>query len=336
MGGRPPSPRVVAATVGRLDASSAWRRFEVDEPGEGWVRLADRLGDAGGLDAWYRTELAATARGHADLAGALIVYRLAGALAELVAGPLLDQRRCLELAPAAISLRFGDAARLDALSVSAPVAAVLAGDPDAGSPGSRVVAAPADMPAMAVDGLMAVFGPLAHAVRARAPFGLRGMWGTLADHLAEVAVRRAREQGRDVEAAWSAVSALIADLAAREPLLRARPRRQAVRWPGGTDLLVAKGTCCLIYKAAAGPGPGVPADGAGRGPGVPADGATGGSRAAAGRHAPAGSPGGALGTVALRRAIDEAACTSCPLRPEDDRATRYAAYLAQLRGAQRE
>ncbi len=322
MGGRPPSPRVVAATVGRLDASSAWRRFAVDEPGEGWVRLADRLGDPGGLDAWYRTELAATARGHADLAGALIVYRLAGALAELVVGPLLDQQRCLELAPEAISLRFGDAARLDALSVSAPAVAVLPGDPDAGSPGARAVGALADLRAVAVEGLVAVFGPLARAVRARAPFGLRGMWGTLADHLAEVAVRRAREQRRDVEAAWTSASALIADLAARETLLRARPRRQEVRWPGGTDLLVAKGTCCLIYKAAAGPG-------------VPADGATDGSRVADGCHALAGSPGGALGTAALRRAIDEAACTSCPLRPEDDRSTRYAAYLAQLRGARR-
>ena len=326
MGGPPPSPRVVAATVGRLDASSAWRRFAADGSGDDWVRLVDRLGDAGALDAWYRTELGATARGHADLAGALIVYRLAGALAELVVGPLLDQRRCLELAPEAISLRFGDAARLDALSVSAPAVAVLADDPGAGSPGARVVADRAGLRAVAVDGLVATFRPLAHAVRDRAPFGLRGMWGTLADHLAEVAVRRAREQRCDVEAAWSSASALIADLAAREPLLRARPRRQDVRWPGGTDLLVAKGTCCLVYKAAAGPGP---TSGPGRGAGpVPT---AGGPRAVGGRHARGDAPGSA----ALRRAIDAAACTSCPLRPEGDRASRYAAYLAQARGARR-
>lgn len=298
MGGRPPSPPPVAATVGRLDASSAWRRFAVDEPGDGWVGLAERLADARALDAWYRTELAATASGHPDLAGALIVYRMAGALAELVVGPLLDQRRCLELAPHAISMRFGDAARLDALSVTARSVAVLAADPEAGSPGARVVAAPDALRAVAVEGLVAVFSPLALAVRSRAPFGLRGMWGTLADHVAEVAVRRAREQGRDAGAAWEASSALVADLAGREPLLRARPRRQQVSCDGGTELLVAKGTCCLIYKAAAGPG---------------------GGRRSGDR------PGGA----ALRRAVDAAACTSCPLRPEPDRAARFAAYLAQ-------
>lgn len=298
MGGRPPSPRVVATTVGRLDASSAWRRYATDEPGGGWVPLAQRVADGPAVDAWYRTELGATARGHADLAGALIVYRFAGALAELVIGPLTDQRRSVALTPQAISLRFGDAARLDALSVSAPSVAVLPDDPEAGTAGARVVAAPADLRAVAVDGLRAVFAPLAHAVRARAPFGLRGMWGTLADHLAEVAVRRAREQRRDVESAWSAASDVIAELAASEPLLRARPRRQEVRWPGGVDLLVVKGTCCLIYKAAG---------------------------AAAPRAVPPTAGAGA------RRLVGAAACTSCPLRREDDRAARFAGYLAQSR-----
>lgn len=298
MTARSRSPLAVAVTVARLDESSAWRRYACDEAGDGWVQLDGRLADAGALDGWYRSELDGTARGHADLAGALIVYRFAGSLAELAVGPLLDQGRCVVLTPAAVSLRFGEAARLDALSVSASTVAMLADDPSAGEPGTAVVDSAADLPAVAVDGLLAVFGPLAMAVRARAPFGLRGMWGTLADHLAEVAVRRARERGRDVDAAWSDAEALIDELAAREPLLRARPRREVVTGDPGSATFVAKGTCCLIYKAAAVPAP---------------------ERTNAG---------------AARRLITAAACTSCPLRSPEDRHARFAAYMRRQAGGQ--
>lgn len=290
---------MVADTVAGLDESSAWRRFSTDATGDAWVRLDERLDDDDGLDAWYRAELAATARGHADLAGALIIYRFAGALAELVVGPLLEQRRCVVLTPAAVSLRFGEAARLDELSVSASTVALLADDPAAGEPGTTVVASGAELRTAAVAGLVAVFAPLAATVRARAPFGLRGMWGTLADHLAEVAVRRARERGRDVDAAWSAAERLIAELAAREPLLRSRPRREVVTADVGTATFVAKGTCCLIYKAAVPPGP---------------------ERS---------------GQAVAHRLIATAACTSCPLRSATDREARFAAYLAHLAGGQR-
>jgi hypothetical protein len=289
----PTSPRIVAVTVARLDQSSRWRRYTSDAAGEGWVGYQDRLADEAGLDEWYRSELDATARGHADVAGALIVYRLAGALAELVVGTLVDQRRSVALAPAGLSLRFGDAARLDEVSVSAATVALLADDPGATEPGAVVVGSVDALVAGALDGLVAVFGPLCEAVRARAPFGRSGMWGTLADHLAEVAVRRARERRRDVEAAWSAAETLVAGLAAREPRLRARPRRQVVAGRAGPSTFVAKGTCCLIYKAA---GP------------VPGRGA---------------SP---------RQLIAAAACASCPLRDPDDRAARFAAYEAQLLG----
>ena len=63
----------------------------------------------------------------------------------------------------------------------------------------------------------------------------------------------------------------------------------------GPQAVVTKGTCCLIYKAGGRPG----------------------DRGAA------------------ARLIAPAACTSCPLRREDDRARRFAAYLdvaVELRG----
>ena len=178
-------------------------------------RLDRRLADGRALDAWVASELRATAGGHRDLAGALIVYRLAGHLAELVVGCLLDQRRALPLGPATVALRFGDAARLDEMAVTSDSVSVLADDPDAGAPGTDVVPTADALRAVAADGLVATFGPVADAVRARAPFGLRGMWGTLADHVAEVAVRRARDQRGDVDAAMAAGDHLLDALATR-------------------------------------------------------------------------------------------------------------------------
>jgi len=285
-----PGPGVV--TVARVDASRAWRRFTTDAGGDGWMLLSDRLRDPAIVDAWYQAELAGTGRGHRDLAGALIVYRFSGSLAELIVGPLLEQRRTLLLAPDVLSLRLADGARIDAMSVSSPVVAVLPDDPDAGQPGTQVVDDESGLRTAAVDGMVAVFEPLADAVRARAPFGLRGMWGTLADHLADVALRRARDRGEDGEAAWALATALSDELAARQPLLRARPQRQQVTCAAGSALFSTKGTCCLIYKT-----------------NMPVDG---------GRSA--------------QPWIDADACTSCPLRGPDDREQRLVRYLTAQRG----
>lgn len=240
-----------AITVARVDATSGWRRFAPGAGGSGWFRLSARLADPAGLDAWVDAEVTGPAAGHRDVAGALLTYRVAGSLAELVVGPLLDQRRSLALHPGVVALLLGpDRARLDGVAVEDVEVAVLASDPDAARAGTVVVADDAGLRAVAVEAMLATYGPLVDAVRARAPFGRRGMWGTLADHLAEVALRRAREQKRDAAAAWAAVEALLDDLAAREPLLVVRPRRQDVVTPAGGGLFAAKGTCCLIYKPA--------------------------------------------------------------------------------------
>jgi hypothetical protein len=287
------APSVGAVTVARVDATRSWRRVTFDASGEGWFRLADRLADPAGLDAWYQAEVDGTGHGHRDLAGALIVYRFAGSLAELVVGPLLEQRRAVLLTPENLSLRLGERARIEALSVGAPEVAVLPDDPDAGRAGDGVVVVPdeAALRTEAVDGVTAVFGPLAEAVRARAPFGLRGMWGTLADHLSDVALRRARDRKSDSEAAWTLASALIDELALRQPLLRARPRRHLVTHEDRSALFSTKGTCCLIYKT-----------------NMPV---------ADGRSA----------RVDTTPFIAADACTSCPLRSHEDREGRLVRHL---------
>ncbi|HET6950662.1 MAG TPA: hypothetical protein VFI47_09815 [Acidimicrobiales bacterium] len=240
------------ATVARLDTASRWRRFGVDVAAPGWIRLADRLGDGAAMDRWVQDERDGMAAGRRDLAGALIVYRFAGSLAELVVGPMVDQRRVLRLTPRDVWFRLGPAARLDGLAVPDAAVAVAPDDPDAGAGHPDVTVVPGDegLRAVAAGSLVEVFDPLARAVRARAPYGLAGMWGTLADHIAETAVARAGRSGGDQRHAWQATGALLAALAARQPLLRVRPSLTEVSSPAGAGCFVTKGTCCLVYKVA--------------------------------------------------------------------------------------
>ena len=274
-----------------MGATRPWRRFTTDVAGPGGVRLADRVADPAGMDAWVDAELDGTARGHRDLAGSLVAYRLAGSLAELAMVPLLTERRALVLAPQRLWLSFGDGARIDAVGLPDLTVAVLAHDPDAHRPGTEVVADEAALHAVAADGLVDTFAGVASGVRARAPFGLAGVWGTLADHLADVALRWSRDTGGPADHAWGTANAVIDALARRpEPRLRARPHRHDVTCAAGSATFVTRGTCCLIYKC----------------------------------HQPApGEPD------TSRARIDTAACTSCPLRPHDDRQARLVDLLTK-------
>jgi hypothetical protein len=296
------------ATVERIAATRSWRRFTTDAGGDGWVRFADRLADPPAMDGWLAAELAGTARGHRDLAGSLIAYRFGAALAELTMVPLLAQRRALVLAPEALHVAYADGARIQGISVDDPTVAVLAGDPDAGRPGTLVTDAEG-LRATAAEGLHRLYAGLVPTVRSRAPFGRRGLWGMLGDHLADVALRWARELpagaragagdagdasdagGDPADRAWAEATAVIDLLAARPGAdLRTRPRRQAVTCPAGAAVFATRGTCCLIYKVHE-PGPGEP--------------------------------------DTTRARIDAAACTSCPLRGEPDRHARLVRHLGE-------
>lgn len=272
------------ATLGRLASTRPWRRFTADVSGPGWVRLADRLADPAALDAWLAAELTGTAKGHRDLAGSLVAYRLSGSLAELAIVPLLAEHRALVLSPDRLWLTFADGARIEAVGLPDPTVAVLPDDPDAGRPGTVTVDDGGALHDLTAEGLIATFAGVAAAVRARAPFGLAGIWGTLADHLADVALRWSRDSGADADRPWSVATAVVEALA-RQPgvRLRARPSRHDVTVPAGSASFVTRGTCCLIYKCHD-PAPGEPATSSAK--------------------------------------IVAAACTSCPLRTPTDRHTR--------------
>src|SRR5690606_9923542 len=86
------------------------------------------------------------------------------------------------------------------------------------------------------------------AIRARTPYGLRGMWGMTADQIAGVAMRRARIAGQDPNLAWAEAAVLIAALKAAEPMVRMQPTPFSVCGPDGPAILAVKGTCCLFYR----------------------------------------------------------------------------------------
>jgi hypothetical protein len=285
-----------AATVERLDRHDRLTpgvtvtRFVSAADGPGWLGL-DRLLAAPELDAWYRAELDGPARGHADVAGSLVAYRIAEVLADLTVGTLVRDRQVLMPTPSQVALRVGNGPHVEKLAVASLVVAVLPDDADAGLSGTLTFPDVPSLLAAAADTLVELFRPVSQAVRARAPYGLRGMWGTLADHVAEAALRRAGSAGSrpgDEEAAWAMADALVEHVADLQPLLYDRPRPQWVTCAAGTALFAAKGTCCLVYKA----------------------------------HRP--GPGRPLGSRAL---VDAGACATCPLRTADNRRDRLASLM---------
>jgi hypothetical protein len=286
-----PTDRAPRDTLARLASTRPWRRFTTDVSGPGWMRLADVVADPAGMDAWVKAELAGTAKGHRDLAGSLVVYRLAGSLAELAIVPLLAEQRVLLLASERLWLSFGASARIDAVGLPEPTVAVLVGDPDAHQPGTTVVADGSELHTLAAQGLTATFAGVAAAVRERAPFGLAGIWGTLVDHVADVAMRWTRDTGHDPDPAWTTANAVIDALALQpESRLRARPQREDVTCDAGSAAFITRGTCCLLYKV---------------------------------HESDTGEP------PSMQDRIAAAACTSCPLRPEEDRHARWRRLLSR-------
>ena len=99
-----------------------------------------------------------------------------------------------------------------------------------------------------IDETIEIAGRLFTEVRARAPYGMRGMWGALADELAAGLVRAANETGGDVERAWHEASSLLDMLAERVEVPFARPHLDRTEWSGGYTPFTVRGTCCLYYK----------------------------------------------------------------------------------------
>jgi hypothetical protein len=239
----------LAATAARFDL------FDVGAPrGPGWHPLTAALDPA-----WTAARVERLARGGEHgrrpraAAGAFLAGDLAWVVAVPVAAALLTERRCPDVAIGNVAIRVDDEGWSTRMAVVAPRFAALPGDAAAGSDDATVVEDLARLVDHTADLLAATFTPVFTEVRRASPFGVSGMWGVLADHVAAVlwALRERGASPAELRHAWDVVEQLVDALQRRAPRLRARSR--LYRFAGGGTVppveLPMRGTCCLYDKA---------------------------------------------------------------------------------------
>ena len=240
----------VAATFARLRQLDEHLDAEVGPPeGAGWYSL-DTMVSGGDLGSWLE-QLARDHDGQRDVAGAYLGSGLAGAVVTVPVSALTAERRVPHLG-AGLWLHRHDERWFDRVSYSSVEVDVLADDPEAEHPDAVVVADQATLAERFAQSLVETLTPLIEAVRRRTPYGLRGLWGAVADEVTGAALRVARQTRTDGWAAWTLSQAVLDHVAASQTHLR-RPTPFPVSWAGGEALFQVKGTCCLYYKTCDGP-----------------------------------------------------------------------------------
>jgi hypothetical protein len=239
----------MAVTLARLDAADEHCRYVAGDPdGPGWYPLDAVARDPGLVDAWYGRVLEGEAQGRRDVAGSYLASWLGGIVAETVVAALTSEHRAWPVDATLLAVHHHDDGWFDGIAVRASSLRVLPGDPDAGADHVEVVGGADALRALLADDLVAVVAPVFTAIRRRAPFGIRGMWGNLADGVVSSVAWRAWRAGDDVPAALDEAQALVDALAARAPARILPPRLERVDWSGGTAWFPVKTTCCLYYK----------------------------------------------------------------------------------------
>ena len=251
----------LAATLARLDAADDACTYVAGDPGDcdgtGWYRLDEALGDGHVLDQWFQTLLEGEGNWWRDVTGELLAYYLPSVIADSAVKALVGQRRVWPVAADHLAVRHAREGSFDGIGVRTSRLRVLPEDPDAGHPDVEVVPDEAALRTVLLDELIPLLTSIFAAIRTRAPYGVRGMWGNFADGIASAALWQVRKNGTeaDARAAFATARALIAELASQAPLAKVRPHLERVPWSGGTGWIAIKTTCCLLYKSRARVGP---------------------------------------------------------------------------------
>jgi hypothetical protein len=235
----------VEQTAARLAALDEWAGFSV-RPGVGWFPL-----DAaeGFFDGWL--ELLIAEHGGRNVAGSTLGSSLAGAVVGPTVGAILLDRRCPDPSMANLIARPGDTGEFEARGVRTLALAVLPDDPAAGHPDSVVLPDEDALDDWWASRAAATLTPLFEAVRTRAPFGLRNLWGLAIDDVTATALWLAELAGHDQQAAWARAQRLLDALSPYAPVRFTRSRP----FPVAGRLHQVRGTCCLYYRSKAEPGP---------------------------------------------------------------------------------
>jgi hypothetical protein len=238
----------LAATLARYGAADPYCTPVAGAPtGPRWTRLAAVLDDADLLRSWF-DGLAGESHGAPDVAASYLASWLGGTLLDPLGWAVGAERRAWPLDPAALWIHRHEDGWFDGFAVAARQVRVLPADPDAGHPDAVVVADATELRERVASDAVAVLGPLFATVRSFAPYGVRGMWGAVADSLGSSAATAAFRAGRPARPAFEAAMGLVDALVAAGAGRITRPTPEDVRYTTGSTTVVHKGTCCLWYK----------------------------------------------------------------------------------------
>lgn len=238
----------LGATGRRLGKLGDHLGFAVGEPPPeaGWHPLVPACSEL--VD--RMAEVLVRGEGRRDVAGSCLAGHLSSPLVSRTVGAVVLDRRCPD--PAGARAHLHPEGWFDAVAFAPGAGAAVAGDAMGREPGVAVLP---DVPALGAwwaERLAATVAPLLAAARSRFPFGVRGMWGAVADEVAATAAGVDRGRGGDGAAGCEEAERLLDALAERVPVPLERPSPVAVRWSGGTSWLTIRGTCCLYYRTQGG------------------------------------------------------------------------------------
>ncbi len=219
------------------------------EEADRWIRVHDLTSDARVIDAVLASTTAVC--GNARDAGAAY---LAGWVADLIVGKaygaMASSGRTWVLDPERLWMRRHAEGWFDGLAIGDVPVRVVTGDLAATAHDARVVVS-VDVDelahALAIDAV-ALLAPVFAAIRQRAPFGTRGMWGTAADSVMSGAAYEALRSGRDEREEIERARVFVDTLATTSGLPVTRPTTLTIPCTVRDVVVVEKGTCCLWYK----------------------------------------------------------------------------------------
>ena len=220
--------------------------------GPGWYRLRD-LTDRHLLADWHED----LTRRHRDrkVAASFLGGWIAAAVVGIWVLPVLADGRLPLAGLDEASVHRHDGGWFDGVAVPRHPFAVLAGDPVAAGDGMVAVPDRASLWDVLADRLMQV-EPVFSALRSVGRISGMVLWGMLADGIGAQALRLARLMDRDRTEAWHEARAIMDRVAARQPLLRTRPRLFPVAWGGKEEFFVVRATCCLHFRTVPNADPG--------------------------------------------------------------------------------
>jgi hypothetical protein len=243
-------PSLLSATLDELRGAHSWRALEAGVPeSDGWLPFAAVVRDETVLRAWFDDFLAGEAKGQKDVAGSYLSSYLSSIVVEPVVDAVLALGRAWPTVAGNLLVRRHEQGWFDGLAIATSEVYVLSDDPRASDPDAHVLADLDELVELVTMQIAELFEPVFGVVRGLAPFGVRGMWGAVADGIGAGTLWsvRARRQG-DAVHEWQRAMAMTDRLAGHAPRLKVRPDIERVEWEGGGAHVSVKGTCCLYYK----------------------------------------------------------------------------------------